>query len=196
MPESLSLGAVIVLALTAAFLLINQNWRWGVIALSVQYLAVFLLVLQEWSLGLAAIKLITGWMAGTIIGISHSAAEQDERPPYSAQIFRLLAAGMVGLLAWATAPLLASFLPVKLIICQGAIILVGMGLLQLGMYTRPLRVAIGLLTALSGFELLYAGLESSILVVGLLAGIDLGLAWVAAYLVTMNPAMLDQPRQP
>jgi hypothetical protein len=65
----------------------------------------------------------------------------------------------------------------------GAVLLIGMGLINLGMTTRPLRVLLGLLTTLSGFELLYAAVESSVLVAGLLAVVTLGLALVGAYLL-------------
>ena len=48
-----------------------------------------------------------------------------------------------------------------------------------------------LLTALAGFEIIYAAIETSVLVTGLLAGINLGLALVGAYLIispTMEPS--------
>lgn len=40
----------------------------------------------------------------------------------------------------------------------------------------------GLLTTISGFELMYAAVENSVLVAGLLAVVTLGLALVGAYL--------------
>ena len=51
---------------------------------------------------------------------------------------------------------------------------------------------LALLTVLSGFEVIYAGVESSTLVAGLLAGINLGLALVGSYLLvapTMEEAL-------
>jgi len=44
-------------------------------------------------------------------------------------------------------------------------------------------VTIGLMTVLCGFEILYAAVESSILVAALLAVINLGLALVGSYLM-------------
>jgi hypothetical protein len=61
-----------------------------------------------------------------------------------------------------------------------------MGLLQLGMTTRISRIFIGLFTMLSGFEILYAVVERSILVTGLLALINLGLAIAGSYLITAS----------
>jgi hypothetical protein len=56
-------------------------------------------------------------------------------------------------------------------------------LLHLGLTAQPLRVVLGLLTVLSGFEILYAAVESATLVAGLLAAVNLGLALVGAYLL-------------
>jgi hypothetical protein len=63
----------------------------------------------------------------------------------------------------------------------------GMGILHLGITAQPMRVTIGLLTVFSGFEIVYAALEGSILVAALLATIDLGVALVGAYLLTAAP---------
>jgi hypothetical protein len=61
--------------------------------------------------------------------------------------------------------------------------LFGLGLLQLGLTEKPLGVTLGLLTVLSGFEILYAVVESSTLVSGLLACVHLGLALAGGYLL-------------
>jgi len=64
----------------------------------------------------------------------------------------------------------------------GSSLLIAMGLLQMGMNRQSARVVIGLLTFLAGFEILYAALESSVLVAGLLAIINLSLALIGAYM--------------
>jgi len=48
-----------------------------------------------------------------------------------------------------------------------------------------LRGSLGLLTVLGGFEVLYAVVETSILVTGLLAMANLGIALVGAYLLSV-----------
>jgi hypothetical protein len=65
----------------------------------------------------------------------------------------------------------------------GSFMLIGIGLLQLSLSSYPLRVIMGLLTILSGFEIIYAAIETSTLVTGLLAGVNIGLALVGAYLL-------------
>jgi hypothetical protein len=73
-------------------------------------------------------------------------------------------------------------------VINGGLLLIGMGLLHLGITARVLRVAIGLLTVLSGFEIIYATVEGSVLVAGLLAVINLGLALVGSYLLIASNA--------
>jgi hypothetical protein len=181
----ISLPAVIVLVISTLFLLLSQNWRWSILALAVQYLAVFALVLQVWPFGLAAVKLVAGWMAGAVLGASQPAAELVEEPQSSppAVVFRFLVAVLVWILVYTVSRAFVALVPLPSSLVMGAALLIGMGLMQLGMTTRPLRVLLGLLTTLSGFELIYAAVESSVLVAGLLAVVTLGLALVGAYLL-------------
>lgn len=193
--ERLSLIAVLVLAISSLFLLLSQNWRWSIIGLALQYLAVFWLTAVLWPVGLAAVKLVTGWTAGMVLSASQPDREQLEDPytGNSAFIFRLLSAGLVWIFIFPAAPALVNFLPMPLAAAQGSMLLIGMGLLHLGMTTRPLRVLLGLLTTLSGFEILYAGVERSLMVAGLLAMVNLGLAFVGAYLLVGLKVKEDTP---
>lgn len=190
-PEQFSLLPVVVLVITTLFLLLSQNWRWSIVALAVQYVAVFALVLPVWPLGLAAVKLVAGWMAGAVLGNAQPSPDLVEDPQTSGTgfIFRFLVAVFVWVVVYTVSPLVVALVPLPLSLVMGVILLIGMGLVHLGMTTRPLRVLIGLLTTLSGFELLYAAVENSVMVAGLLAMVTLGLALVGAYLLdTMGQA--------
>jgi len=57
------------------------------------------------------------------------------------------------------------------------------GLFQMGTITEPLYLAIGLLTFLSGFELLYASLEFSRILEALFTAVNLSLALVGSYFI-------------
>jgi hypothetical protein len=63
--------------------------------------------------------------------------------------------------------------------------------LQIGFSSSYFRTVIGILTFFSGFEILYAAVEASILVVGLLAVMNLGIALIGTYLI-LAPGM--EPR--
>ncbi len=61
--------------------------------------------------------------------------------------------------------------------------LIGLGALQLGLSERSLRVCIGLLTALAGFETLYFVLEPALAIVALLGSVNVVVALIASYLL-------------
>lgn len=164
-----------------------------ILALAVQYLAVFLLTLQSWSLGLSAVKLVAGWMALAILSASQPSDDLSESGAAPrGRFFRLAAAIMIWSLVISVSPSIQEWLPLDSSLIWSGLILMGMGLLQLGMSTRPIRVIVGLLTLFSGFEVLYAAIENAVLVAGLLAVVTLGIASIGAYLI-VAPSMEEQP---
>lgn len=181
---------VVFLAVTSIVLLMSQNWRLCVLALAVQYLAAFWLVALIWPVGLAAVKLVAGWMAGSLIGATQPESEllDDHFNSQAGRALRLIAALVILLVSYTLAPAVQEWIPGNLAIVWGGVLLIGMGILQLGMTTLTLRVVFGLLTIVTGFEILYAVVEYSVLVTGILAFINLGLALVCAYLLA-SPSM-------
>jgi hypothetical protein len=187
--------AVILLAVTSLTLLISHRWRWCLFALALQYMGVFVLTGLDWPLALAAVKLVAGWTAGLVLGITMRNAPQawisEEQTQPGGAIFRLFAAGLVALVIASVAPHMAGWMPgVEMVQVWGGLLLIGIGLLHLGLTAQPLRVVLGLLTVLSGFEILYAAVETATLVAGLLAAVNLGLALVGAYLL-VSPDLED-----
>ncbi len=189
--ELLALVAVGLVLLTSLILLLSVDWRWSIIALAGQYLGVFLLTWLSWPLEMAVVKLVAGWMAGAVLGTTRLEARTAGQYSQTAdnRLFRFLASSLVILLVFSISPQVSVWVPdVTLAQVWGAMLLIGMGLLHLGLTTRPFRVVLALLTVLSGFEVLYAAVESSTLVAGMLAGINLALALVGAY-VLVSPLL-------
>lgn len=189
-PDWLLISAVVLVSLTSLGLLISRNWRFNIITLAVQYIGVLVLVSASWEIELAVIKMIAGWMAGAVLGVvitSTPATQPKETANRAAErIFRLLSAGLVALVLFSVVPISADwFVAIHPASRWGGFILIGMGLLHLGLTNYPFRVTLGLFTVLSGFEILYAAVETSTLVAGLLAGINLGLALVCAYMLVV-----------
>jgi len=184
--DFISIGIVV---LTSISLIWTEKWRINITALALQYLVVFWFVSQSWPIGLASIKLIAGWVAGAVLGDAVSALgrQMTITRVISARIFRVLAAIFIILLAFSAAPGAGEWIPVSTPALISSLILIGMGILQLGMTTNPMRVIVGLLTALSGFEILYAAVVSSVLVAGLLALVTLGLSLTGAYWLSLTP---------
>lgn len=187
--DTYSLPAVFLVFITATILLISWDWRLSIISISLQYVGVFLLVAVSWPIEIAAVKVISGWMAGAVLGLAMKNLSQDEWRVSSlipsSIVFRILAAVMAGLFAvTAGVSLVDRFPEVSIFQAYGGVILITLGLLQLGLLNGPLKVILGLLTVLSGFEILYAAVESSILIAGLLASVTIGLSAVGAYMLT------------
>ncbi len=185
--------AVIVIVLTSAGLLFARDWRWGIILLAVQYLGMFVLTLQHWPVGMASVKVVAGWMSAAILGMTRSGLsneallEQNILP--QGRLFRLFATATVILIVAVVTPSVDTIMAdAGFPVTNGSLLLIGMGLLHLSISSQLLRVATGLMTVLSGFEVLYSAVEGSVLVAALLAVINLGLALVGSYLlIAENP---------
>jgi uncharacterized membrane protein len=188
MLASLALPAAISVSLTGFLLLVVRDRRMSILILALQYVGVCVLVALSWTVEMAVVKLVTGWMAGAVLGMAivslPDGSQELQQIDVTGVLFRLLLAVLVVLVMASLAPELALWVPGILPVqAYGGAILIGMGLVHLSLTVRPLRVVLGLLTVLSGFEILYAVVETSTLVSGLLAGITLGLALVGAYLL-------------
>src|SRR5262245_49410093 len=180
--------AVVVILVTSVGLLLVRDWRLSIILLAVQYLGVFILVLQHFPLGMATVKVVAGWMAAAILGMTRSGlATQgfDEESIWPrGRLFRLFSAGIVGLIVSAVTPSVSTIMAdAGFAMTSGSLLLIGMGLLHLGITVSILRVTIGLMTVISGFEIIYSAVEGSVLVAALLAIINLGLALAGSYLL-------------
>jgi hypothetical protein len=125
-------------------------------------------------------------MAGAILGVSRiDLVQEDVRRWPTEQLYFIFVASMIFLTVATIAPTLTDWLPrIDIHQAWGGLLLIGMGMVHLGLASRGLRVIISLLTFLSGFEILYAVVESSTLVTGLLALVNLGVAISGAYLTT------------
>ena len=179
--------------MTGLILLLSKDWRLGIGALAFQYVGVFILVSISWPVEIAVVKLVAGWMSAAVLGMALVSEPKgwSEDQPYlsSSTLFRLLAAGLVLPVSITISPTLEEWLPgIEIQQVYGGMALISLGLLNLGFKSKPIRVVIGLLTILAGFEVYYATIEFSALVTGLLAVINLGLALVGTYLL-FSPIM-------
>lgn len=218
--ETLAPLAVILLAVTTLVLLTSPDWRLSIGFLALQYIGVFILVAVAWPLAMSVTKLVTGWIAGAVLGMSIgglpsetlagrqasplSTNEPEKRPDRrlpvrlfswyaigsqpgsrsSGRLVRFFSAALVGLAVFSVAPAATDWVS-GLTVEQawGGLLLIGMGLLQLGFAPAVLQTILGLLTTAAGFEIFYASVETSALVAGLLSMTNLGLAMVGAYLL-------------
>ena len=181
--ETYALVPVVLVGATSLVLLFYPNWRWTLMAVMVQYLAAAWLVSLSWPVGLAAVKLVVGWMAGAVLSTIQE-AEEGHSEVFSGRLFRLIVAALLLVVVFTLPSNMQTWLQVSRPVFWGGLILSGMGLLQVSMTSNALRIVLGLLTFLAGFEVLYAGLEFSVLVAGLMAAVNLGLALAGTYLLS------------
>lgn len=186
--QPLPLVAFIMIVITAMVILTFRDWRINAIALALQYLAAFFLVSLSWPVGMAVVKLIVGWMATTAIALTCLRQMTSESPvePAASLFFRGLLGVLVIILIFILAPVVQQkvFPELNLLIVQGGLMLFGMALMQLGTNSEPYLTIMSLLSLLSGFEIIQAGLERSTLLTGLLAIVNLGMALVGVYFIT------------
>jgi hypothetical protein len=173
-------------------MLLLYSWRWMTVLLAVQYIAAFSLVSISWPLEVAVVKLVAGWMAAAVLFITYENILRDPdhlelATSLPGTIFKGFLGILIGIAVYSLVPLgLRWFLSATPQQIVGGLWLLGLGLLQLALSQESIRIVIGLLTVISGFEILYATLEASVLMTGLLAILNIGLAFVGAFLMQVG----------
>jgi hypothetical protein len=186
---ALNWATLLLVIVTSTGLLLNRDWRWGLGLLAVQYLSIFWMVQAHWSIPMATAKLVTGWMACAVLGIAQLRASKDGETEITwphGRLFHVFAAGMVLAVTFALSLRVVNWLSLSLPVAWGGLLLIGLGLLHLGITSESFRVILGLLTVMTGFEILYAAVESSSLVAALLVVVNLGLAMAGAYFLNIT----------
>lgn len=197
MTDIISWIAVGLALITSTAILISRDWRISLGALAVQYLAAFWLVTRHLPLAMGSVKLIAGWMVIAILGMTRLSLmnlEQREEDTFfpRGQSFRIALMGIVTLVAVGSSPRIEAAIPgLGLPVIAGSLLLIGGGVIHLGITSDLMRVILGLLTMLAGFEILYAAVESAILVTGLLAVVNLGLGILGSYLLVAGSSPLE-----
>jgi hypothetical protein len=196
--------------LTAGLLLIGRDWRLSIAALAAQYAVAVVLFAQVIPAQVSGVKLLVGLLSCLILLLSARQAQAiaRRRTPAGASAegggtllavrgsilpaglpFRLAAALIVGLAAWAVAGQPGGALPdVSADVTQAVFALGGMSLLVIALSEAPLQIGLGLLTFLTGFELFYHAVEPSLSVIALLAGAHFGIAVVTGYVTIVGAA--------
>jgi hypothetical protein len=185
-------------AISGGLLILWNDRRLLIMTLALQYLLVTWLVSLTLPIQIAAAKLVAGLMACTILAISLVSTDWIAREGIPRAIpfgrpFRLIAillvlfaAGAVGSENWLMLPGLK---PEAIL---GTTFLLSLGILHLGLSEEPIRVCMGILTMMSGFEVSYSVIEPSLAVIAMLAIIHLGVALVIGYLLLERNRAQDQ----
>lgn len=205
--------ALVGLVLAAVVIFLTSDWRLSLTGLLVQYLLVGIAVTRFVQLEVALVKILVGVLAVSILYLSgRRIQEVQERGQAEAESASFLGVH----LAWGGGPLgLPLRLLVVLLVSLATLRFFGeyysllpalgpepvafpsdvafvsfwlvlMGLVGLVLSGNPLRAAPALLTLLAAFDLIYAGLEPSLAIVGFLGSLILLVALGFSYLAIVQ----------
>lgn len=211
--SSLVTPALIGLLITAAFLVIVNDWRLGFVALAAQYLLAAVLIAQIAVWQVVVVKILAGLLSVGILYLTgaevHFGRKVEQPIPeglapaatrFSALFefptglpFRVLAVLMVSLAAWNIATqsnFVLQGIPSWLNVA--GYLLIALSLLNLGLTEEPMNAGLGLLTLLTGFGIFYTAVEPSLAVVALLAAVDFVIALAVGYLAYLHYAAAEK----
>ena len=186
--SSLSTRQIIVgLLFTSGTIAIIEAWLLSLPALLGQYVLIGLLLSSFVRPEMAMVKattggvsclilLLTAWHAGWRGGLRFKPVPEPFR------LFVVILAGIAAYGLFVTYPLQGVAKEINFVCYWLSLI----GLLAVVLNREPLAVGLGLLTFESGFEVLYATLEESLTVAGLLAAVNILAALAVAYLASMR----------
>ena len=176
---------VVLLMAASLCILMLQNFRLALAALAAQYLLIFLLITSVLPSSLALVKLLVGWMITALLVSEIRLIEKDweNRIALSGNLLRGGVLFLLWIVVYLGLPLIQLWIPVNQTVLLGGLILLSGGLIQVGLSNQVLRVSLGLLTLFSGFEIIYAALEPSVLVSGLLVLVNIGIGLTGLFLV-------------
>jgi hypothetical protein len=200
-------AVLIGLLIAAALLVVLVNWRLLILVLGAQYILIGLMLTRVVPIELAAVKALVGIMICPVLYITARRAnwgrpeeEAEEGTPTARpqrRWWHIVGAGwpvrvIVAVLALAISIGLASRNPLPIVADQtlsrdlttGAFSVMLLGLINAALAENPLKVGMGLLSLLAGFELFYTVVEPTLTIVGLLGLTNLFLALAIAYLTT------------
>jgi hypothetical protein len=184
--------AVIGLGITGGLIVLIDDRRLLLLILAVQYTFVALLISSTLNMQIAGSKWLAGIAACAIflIYIRNTDGKLDigesRTIPFN-RFFRIIAVLLVILVAIGLGTVnLINLEGIAPEVGLGTALMVCLSFLHLGLCEEPMRVGIGLLTLLSGFEITYSLIEPSLAVVGLLACVHIGIALVMGYLLMIQ----------
>jgi hypothetical protein len=186
--ESIAPFALVLSGITAGIIIVSDDFRIRITVLALQYICVAILVSLSIPLRLGIIKLITGFIVVIIFWLTNKYRkyvdkEKGDRGLPTGWIFKILAVLLVSTSALGIGGIQFLKLPgIPTMSIASSTLLMGLGLLQLGLTEQPFGIGIGLLTLMSGFEIIYSYLEPSLAVMGLIASIHVGIAIVISIL--------------
>ena len=173
---------LVLVAATVFALIVVERPGLQIAILATQYASVAWLSSLALPPQVAAVKVVAGMITCGVLALTVAGSRSPDESG-SGRAFRVIAGILIlgaaigiGRANWMRIP------DIRPEAIMAAAILMSMGLLQLGLFRTPLRVCIGVITLLSGFEIAYAVIDPALAILALLASVHIGLAMVVSYL--------------
>jgi hypothetical protein len=176
-------------AATAFALIIVERPGIQIGILAAQYAAVAWLSALALPPQVAVVKVVAGMITCGVLALTAAGSRMQDGSAtgVAGRAFRAIAGVLIvaaaigiGQTNWMRVP------DIQQEAAMAAALLMSLGLLQLGLFRTALRVCIGLITVLSGFEIAYSVIEPALAILALLASVHIGLALVVSYLTLMT----------
>ncbi len=194
-------AVLIGLLIAAGLLVVLVNWRLLILILGAQYLLAGLLLSRAVPIELGMVKALVGIMICPVLYITarrvkwgHLEDDLEDTAPKS-RLSWLIAPGLpvrliTALMGLVLSVSLALRNPLAITgeqlvsrdLTIGIFALLLLGLLNMATHENPLKVGLGVLSLLSGFELFYTVIEPTLTIVGLLGLTNLIIALAISYL--------------
>lgn len=183
---------VIILFITGSALALMRPQPRSMLILAAQYIAVSWLASTSLPAAGVVAKLVTGLLVCVIfyLGIRQIGDDplRGDDQLLSANLFFSIIALLlvtVASVSVARSNLFAQF-DIRIEASVGALFLIAASLLNLGLGTDQLRIGIGLLTFVSGAELIYGFIEPALALIALLTMVHLGIVLVISYIISIQ----------
>jgi hypothetical protein len=194
---------VIILFITGSALALTRPQPRSMIILAVQYIGVAGLASTSLPAAGVAAKLVTGLLVCVILylgirQIGDGPMQGDDQLLSANLPFSIIALFLVTVasVSVARSNLFAQY-DIRMEASVGALFLIASSLLNLGLGTDQLRIGIGLLTFVSGAELIYGFIEPSLALIALLAMVHLGIVLVFSYIISIQMRyLMSENRDP
>lgn len=159
-----------------------------IFSLSLGFLFSAIFLIEFWSIKLTASFLVSGWMAAAMFGITLVSVGRDTRLARIETNFYLFVFSLLSIiLIFVSYPLLNGwFIAASAQLLIGALSSIALGGIMISLSRDLLKILGGYLFILMGFTLFYSQLESSMLVVSLLAALILFYALIGSYLLIVD----------
>jgi hypothetical protein len=214
--------AMVALVLTSVTIFLTSDWRLSLTGLLVQYVLVGIALTRFIQVEVAVVKILVGVLVVPILYLS-ARQIQEVKDTQGTKESRGRFLGMQ--VGWGAGPLGLPLRLLALMLVALAVIrffdeyrmllpvlpgenstiptdiafvafwLGGIGLIGLVLSGKPLRVAPAIFTLLAAFDLIYAGLEPGLAIVGLLGALTLLSALAFSYLITIDGLSSGLTRQ-